>query len=185
MTFNLNKVIDENWYPLPETRNSNFRHRPIGVGVQGLADTFMMLNLPYDCLNAVKLNQMIFEHIYWAACNESLDLAKKDGAYQTFPGSPISRGILQFDMWNHTPSSKFDWAGLKEEIVKHGMRNSLLVAPMPTASTSQILGNNESFEPYTSNLYTRKVLSGDFVCINKHLVNQLIALGLWTEKVKN
>ena len=186
MTRNLNKVIDRNHYPVVEARNSNMRHRPIGLGIQGLADTFMMLKYPYESPEAAKLNKDIFETIYFAACETSMELAKEFGPYQTFEGSPASQGILQFDMWNVVPSSGlWDWAALKEDIKKYGMRNSLLVAPMPTASTAQILGNNESFEPYTQNIYTRRVLSGEFVQINKHLVNDLMEAGLWNVDLKN
>ena len=186
MTRNLNKVIDRNHYPVPEARKSNMRHRPIGLGVQGLADTFMMLKYPYESPEAAKLNRDVFETIYFAACETSMELAKEFGPYETFQGSPASEGILQFDMWNVVPSSGlWDWAALKEDIKKYGMRNSLLVAPMPTASTAQILGNNESFEPYTQNIYTRRVLSGEFVQINKHLVNDLMEAGLWNVELKN
>lgn len=186
MTRNLNKVIDRNHYPVPEARKSNMRHRPIGLGVQGLADTFMMLKYPYESPEAAKLNKDIFETIYYAACETSMELAKEFGPYETFEGSPASQGILQFDMWDVVPSSGlWNWAELKEDIKKYGMRNSLLVAPMPTASTAQILGNNESFEPYTQNIYTRRVLSGEFVQINKHLVNDLMEAGLWNVDLKN
>jgi ribonucleoside-diphosphate reductase alpha subunit len=186
MTRNLNKVIDRNYYPIPEARNSNMRHRPIGLGIQGLADTFMLLKYPYESAEAAKLNRDIFETIYYAACETSMELARELGAYETFKGSPASEGILQFDMWKVTPSSGlWDWDSLKSDIVKYGMRNSLLVAPMPTASTAQILGNNESFEPYTQNIYTRRVLSGEFVQINKHLVNDLMEAGLWSVDLKN
>ncbi len=185
ITKNLNKVIDVNYYPVPEAKNSNMRHRPIGLGVQGLADTFMTMRMPFDSPEARQLNQEIFETIYFAAMTASKDLAKKDGAYETFKGSPASKGIFQFDMWNVTPSDRWDWTSLKQEVKKHGIRNSLLLAPMPTASTSQILGNNECFEPYTSNIYTRRVLSGEFIVVNKHLMNDLIALNLWDEGMKN
>ena len=185
-TKNLNKVIDINYYPVPEARNSNMRHRPIGLGVQGLADTFIMLRMPFESEEAQGLNRDIFETIYFAAMTASKDLAAKEGAYETFKGSPVSKGIFQFDMWGVTPSSgRWDWDGLKKEVKKHGVRNSLLVAPMPTASTSQILGNNECFEPYTSNIYTRRVLSGDFIVVNKHLLKDLIKLGLWNDDMKN
>lgn len=185
ITKNLNKVIDLNYYPVPEAKKSNFRHRPVGIGVQGMADTFILLRMPYESEQAMKLDEMIFETIYWGALNASKDLAKEEGPYETFKGSPISEGIFQFDMWNRKPSDRYDWDGLREEIKKVGVRNSLLIAPMPTASTSQILGNTESFEPWTSNLYTRRVLSGEFVCINQHLVNDLIEKDLWTSNVKN
>lgn len=186
VTKNLNKVIDINYYPVPEARNSNMRHRPIGLGVQGLADTFIMLRMPFESDEARGLNKDIFETIYFAAMTASKDLAIKEGPYETFKGSPVSKGIFQYDMWGVTPSSgRWDWDGLKKQVKKHGVRNSLLVAPMPTASTSQILGNNECFEPYTSNIYTRRVLSGDFIVVNKHLLKDLIKLGLWNDNMKN
>jgi len=185
VTKNLNKVIDINYYPVPEARNSNMRHRPIGIGVQGLADAFLLLRHSFDSEEARILNKNIFETIYFAALTASKDLAKKDGHYQSYPGSPISEGILQFDMWGVKPTDRWDWDGLRKDIKKHGVRNSLLLAPMPTASTSQILGNNECFEPYTSNIYTRRVLSGEFVVVNKHLLKDLIELGLWGDEMKN
>ncbi|RNI23581.1 ribonucleoside-diphosphate reductase subunit alpha [Rufibacter latericius] len=186
VTKNLNKVIDINYYPVPEAKKSNMRHRPIGLGVQGLADAFLQLRMPFESEDAARLNKEIFETIYFAAMTASKDLAKKDGPYETFEGSPISRGIFQFDMWGVTPESgRWDWEALRQEVVEHGVRNSLLVAPMPTASTSQILGNNEGFEPYTSNIYVRRVLSGEFMVVNKHLLNDLIALGLWNDQMKN
>ncbi|EJF09608.1 ribonucleoside diphosphate reductase subunit alpha [Pontibacter sp. BAB1700] len=186
VTKNLNKVIDINYYPVPEARNSNMRHRPIGLGVQGLADTFIALRMPFESDEARGLNKDIFETIYFAAMTASKDLAKKDGAYETFKGSPLSEGKFQFDMWGVTPDSgRWDWEELRQEVVKHGVRNSLLVAPMPTASTAQILGNNESFEPYTSNIYVRRVLSGEFMVVNKHLLKDLISLGLWNDRMKN
>ncbi len=185
ITLNLNKVIDNNYYPVPEAKVSNMRHRPIGIGVQGLADAFIMLRYPFDSEDAKKLNREIFETIYYAAMSASKDLAKKDGAYETYEGSPVSKGIFQYDMWNVTPSERWNWKALKEEVKKHGVRNSLLVAPMPTASTSQILGNNECFEPYTSNIYTRRTLSGEFIVVNKHLLHDLVNLGLWDERMKN
>jgi ribonucleoside-diphosphate reductase alpha chain len=183
-TRNLNKVIDINYYPIPEARKSNMRHRPIGLGVQGLADVFMLLRMGFDSAEARKLNKEIFETIYFAAVTESCVLAEKDGAYETFEGSPISKGIFQFDMWNVTPSGMWDWTALRSQVMKSGVRNSLLVAPMPTASTSQILGNNECFEPYTSNLYTRRTLSGEFIVVNKHLMRDLVRLNLWGEDMK-
>ena len=184
-TLNLNKVIDVNYYPVPETQKSNFRHRPIGLGVQGLADTFIALRMPFESDEASGLNKDIFETIYFAAMTASKDLAVKDGAYETFPGSPLSQGKFQFDLWGVTPDSgRWDWESLRAEVVKHGARNSLLVAPMPTASTAQILGNNESFEPYTSNIYVRRVLSGEFMVVNKHLLKDLVALGLWNDAMK-
>jgi len=184
-TKNLNKVIDLNYYPVEEARRSNMRHRPIGLGVQGLADAFLMLRLPFECDEAKKLNEDIFETIYFAACEASMELALRDGAYETFAGSPASKGKLQFDLWGCSPKSgRWNWAGLKEKIAMHGLRNSLLVAPMPTASTAQILGNNESFEPYTQNLYVRRVLSGEFVQVNKHLLRDLIEKKLWTDDMR-
>jgi len=185
VTLNLNRIIDNNYYPTPEARNSNMRHRPIGIGVQGLADAFVLLRYPFESAEARKLNRDIFETIYYAALSASKDLAKADGPYESYKGSPISQGIFQFDMWNEKPSDRWEWAILKEEILKHGVRNSLLLAPMPTASTAQILGNNECFEPYTANIYTRRVLSGEFVVVNKHLLNDLVKLGIWTEEVRN
>lgn len=184
LTRNLNRVIDVNYYPIPEARNSNMRHRPIGLGVQGLADAFILMRYPFDSPEARKLNRDIFETIYYAALTESCALAQKDGHYQSFPGSPASKGILQYDMWDVSPSDRWDWASLKADIKTHGLRNSLLVAPMPTASTSQILGNNECFEPYTSNIYSRRTLSGEFVVVNKHLLTDLNRLGLWNDSMK-
>jgi len=185
LTINLNVIIDGNYYPVPETRKSNMRHRPIGIGVQGLADAFILMRFPFDGPEARQLNKEIFETIYYAAATASKDLAKRDGAYETFPGSPASHGILQYDMWNATPTDRWEWDVLKEEIKIHGMRNSLLLAPMPTASTAQILGNNECFEPYTSNIYTRRVLAGEYIIVNKHLLKDLVSLGLWNEDLKN
>jgi ribonucleoside-diphosphate reductase alpha chain len=185
-TKNLNKVIDVNYYPVEEAKNSNMRHRPIGLGVQGLADAFLMMGFPFESEQARKLNRDIFETIYFAAMTASKDIAKVEGTYETFKGSPVSKGIFQYDMWGVTPDSGlWDWDSLKKEVKKHGVRNSLLVAPMPTASTSQILGNNECFEPYTSNIYTRRTLSGEFVVVNKHLMKDLIELGLWSADMKN
>jgi len=184
-TRNLNKVINRNYYPTEQGRRSNMKHRPIGLGVQGLADAFMMMRLPFESDAAKKLNEDIFETIYFAACEASCELAERDGAYETYAGSPASKGQLQFDLWGRTPKSgRHDWAALKAKIAKHGLRNSLLVAPMPTASTAQILGNNESFEPYTQNLYVRRVLSGEFVQVNKHLLRDLIERGLWTDDAR-
>jgi len=184
-TKNLNKVIDRNYYPVEETRRSNMRHRPIGLGVQGLADAYMMMRLPFESEAAQRLNEDIFETIYYAACEASCELAERDGAYETYAGSPASKGKLQFDLWGTTPKSgRWDWAALKAKIAQHGLRNSLLVAPMPTASTAQILGNNESFEPYTQNLYVRRVLSGEFVQVNRHLLRDLIQRGLWTDDMR-
>ena len=184
-TLNLNKIIDNNYYPVEEARHSNLRHRPIGLGVQGLADAFILLRLPFESDLAKILNKNIFETIYFAAMTASKDLAIKEGAYSTFHGSPLSKGIFQFDMWNVQPSTRWDWDSLRKEVIEHGVRNSLLVAPMPTASTSQILGNNECFEPYTSNIYSRRVLSGEFVIVNKHLLKDLVGLGLWNNDMKN
>lgn len=185
LTINLNKIIDTNYYPVPETKKSNMRHRPIGIGVQGLADAFILMRFPFDSAEAKQLNKEIFETIYYAACTASKDLSKRDGHYETFPGSPASKGILQFDMWDVKPTDRWEWDILKEEIKEHGMRNSLLLAPMPTASTAQILGNNECFEPYTSNIYTRRVLAGEYIIVNKHLLKDLVSLGIWNEDLKN
>ena len=184
VTRNLNKVIDGNYYPIPETERSNVRHRPIGIGVQGLADVFMMLGLPFESDIAKLLNKNIFETIYFAAMTSSCELAKKDGAYETFKGSPLSEGKFQFDLWDVAPSDRHDWESLRKEVMEHGVRNSLLLAPMPTASTSQILGNNECFEPYTSNIYNRRVLSGEFAVVNKHLLKDLGKLNLWNDNMK-
>jgi len=178
-TLNLNKIIDENYYPVEEAKNSNFRHRPIGLGVQGLADAYILMGYPFESKEAATLNQEIFETIYFASMTASKDLSKTLGAYTTFKGSPVSKGIFQFDMWGVTPSKRWDWSELKSEVKKYGVRNSLLLAPMPTASTAQILGNNECFEPYTSNIYTRRVLSGEFIIVNKHLLKDLVKEGLW------
>lgn len=184
VTLNLNQVIDINYYPVEEARNSNMRHRPIGIGVQGLADAFILLRLPFESEEAKNLNKAIFETIYFAAMSASKDLAKKHGSYATYAGSPVSQGIFQYDLWNVSPSNRWDWSALKQEVKQYGIRNSLLIAPMPTASTSQILGNNECFEPYTSNIYNRRVLSGEFVVVNKHLLRDLIELNLWNENLK-
>jgi len=188
VTYNLNQVIDRNYYPVVEARNSNMRHRPVGLGVQGLADTFIKLRMPFDSEEAKALNKEIFETMYFAAVTSSKDQAVKDGAYETYEGSPISKGQFQHNLWgvkDEELSGRWDWKELREEVEKHGVRNSLLMAPMPTASTSQILGNNECFEPYTSNVYTRRVLSGEFIVVNKHLLNDLIELGLWNDDMKN
>lgn len=185
ITKNLNKIIDNNYYPVEEARTSNLKHRPIGLGVQGLADVFILLRLPFESDLAKMLNKNIFETIYFAAMTASKDLAKQDGPYQTYEGSPVSKGIFQFDMWGVTPTNRWDWTALKAEVKQYGVRNSLLVAPMPTASTSQIFGNNECFEPYTSNIYTRRVLSGEFIIVNKHLLKDLVNLGLWNNSMKN
>ena len=185
ITFNLNKIIDRNYYPVIEAKRSNMRHRPIGIGIQGLADAFILLRYPFESEEAQQLNREIHETIYYAAMTASKDLAKKDGHYETYPGSPVSKGIFQFDMWGVTPSDRWEWSVLKEEVAKYGVRNSLLLAPMPTASTSQVLGNNECFEPYTSNIYTRRVLSGDFIIVNKHLLRDLVELGVWNDRLKD
>lgn len=183
-TVNLNKIIDGNFYPVEEAKNSNLRHRPIGLGVQGLADAFIMLGLPFESEEARALNREVFETIYYAGMTASKDLAKADGAYETFEGSPTSKGVFQFDMWGVTPTDRWEWDVLKEEVKEHGVRNSLLLAPMPTASTAQILGNNECFEPYTSNVYTRRVLSGEFIIVNKHLLKDLVKEGLWNQEMR-
>lgn len=185
MTVNLNRIIDENYYPVPEAKNSNLKHRPIGIGVQGLADVFILLRMPYESDAAKKLNIEIFETIYFASMTASKDIAKVEGTYPSFPGSPLSKGIFQFDLWDVKPTGRWDFESLRKEVVQYGARNSLLVAPMPTASTSQILGNNECFEPYTSNIYSRRVLSGEFIIVNKHLLHDLIELGLWNSQMKN
>lgn len=188
VTYNLNQVIDRNYYPVVEARNSNMRHRPVGLGVQGLADTFIKLRMPFDSEEAKALNKEIFETMYYAAVTSSKDQAIKDGTYETYEGSPISKGQFQHNLWgvkDEELSGRWNWQELREEVEKHGVRNSLLMAPMPTASTSQILGNNECFEPYTSNVYTRRVLSGEFIVVNKHLLNDLIELGLWNDDMKN
>lgn len=182
---NLNKVIDVNHYPVEEAKRSNFRHRPIALGVQGLADAFLALRLPFESSEARQLNKQIFETIYHGALTASCKLAEKYGPYSSYEGSPVSKGELQYDMWNVTPSDLWDWASLKSEIVKHGVRNSLLMAPMPTASTSQILGNNECFEPYTSNIYSRRVLAGEFQVVNPWLLKDLVDMGLWSDNMKN
>jgi ribonucleoside-diphosphate reductase alpha chain len=186
-TKNLNKVIDRNYYPVKEAENSNFRHRPIGLGVQGLADTFIKLRMPFTSDEAKALNQEIFETLYFAALTASKDEAKDEGPYESYKGSPISKGEFQHNLWgikDEELSGRWDWTALRKDVKKHGVRNSLLVAPMPTASTSQILGNNECFEPYTSNIYTRRVLSGEFIVVNKHLLEDLVNLGLWNEDLK-
>jgi ribonucleoside-diphosphate reductase alpha chain len=183
-TINLNRIIDGNYYPVEEAKNSNLRHRPIGLGVQGLADAFILLRYPFESEEARALNREIFETIYYASMTASKDLAKVEGAYESFAGSPTSKGIFQFDMWGVTPTNRWEWDLLKEEVKMHGVRNSLLLAPMPTASTAQILGNNECFEPYTSNIYTRRVLSGEFIIVNKHLLKDLVKEGLWTKEMR-
>ena len=185
VTKNLDKVIDANYYPVAEARNSNMRHRPIGIGVQGLADTFILMRQAFESDEAKQLNKEIFETIYYAALTASKDLSIENGPYESYKGSPVSKGVLQFDMWNVKPSERWEWDLLRDEIKKNGVRNSLLLAPMPTASTAQILGNNECFEPYTSNIYTRRVLSGEFIIVNKHLLRDLVKLGIWDDRLKN
>jgi len=185
---NLNRVIDINYYPTPETRNSNMRHRPVGLGVQGLADVFALMRVPWESEKAAELNQRIFEHIYYAAVESSCEIAEKEGPYSTYIGSPMSEGKFQYDMWGVTPltdvDNSLDWSSLKHAVIKHGVRNSLLMAPMPTASTSQILGFNECIEPFTSNIYTRRTLAGEFIIVNKHLMRDLEKLDLWNENMK-
>lgn len=185
VTRNLNKVIDVNFYPVPEAERSNMRHRPIGIGVQGLADAFILMRFPYESEDAQLLNKQIFETIYYGALEASCELAAEHGPYETYAGSPASEGILQYDMWNVTPTKLWDWAALKAKIAEHGLRNSLLLAPMPTASTAQILGNNEAFEPYTSNIYNRRVLSGEFQVVNHHLIKDLTERDLWDDDMRN
>jgi ribonucleoside-diphosphate reductase alpha subunit len=185
---NLNRVIDINYYPTPETKNSNMRHRPVGLGVQGLADVFAMLRLPWESDKAAEVNQRIFEHMYYAAVESSCEIAQVEGKYSTYEGSPISEGKLQHNMWGVTPLTELDgtlnWDELKKKVAEHGVRNSLLIAPMPTASTSQILGFNECFEPFTSNIYTRRTLAGEFIIVNKYLMKDLQKLDLWNENMK-
>lgn len=183
-TRNLNRIIDVNYYPVEAAKRSNMRHRPIGLGVQGLADAFIKMRYPFESAEAKQLNKEIFETIYFASLSESCQLAQEQGPYDTYEGSPVSQGVLQYDMWGVTPTDRWDWDGLKAKIKEHGIRNSLLVAPMPTASTAQILGNNESIEPYTSNIYTRRVLSGEFQIVNHHLLKDLTDRGLWNEDMK-
>jgi len=183
-TLNLNKIIDGNYYPVEEAKNSNLRHRPIGLGVQGLADAFILMGYPFESNEAKALNKEIFETIYFASMTASKDLAKEQGHYETYPGSPVSKGIFQYDMWDVKPTDRWEWKVLKDEVKKYGVRNSLLLAPMPTASTAQILGNNECFEPYTSNIYTRRVLSGEFIIVNKHLLKDLVKENLWNSDMR-
>ena len=185
VTKNLNKIIEVNYYPVIEARNSNMRHRPIGIGIQGLADAYILMRMPFESEEAMKLNKQIFETIYYGALESSCELAERDGPYSTYAGSPVSKGQLQYDMWGVTPTSLHDWAALKAKVAKHGIRNSLLLAPMPTASTAQILGNNESVEAYTSNIYSRRVLSGEFQVVNQHLLRDLTELDIWSEDLKN
>jgi ribonucleoside-diphosphate reductase alpha chain len=184
-TVNLNRIIDENYYPVEDARRSNMRHRPIGLGVQGLADAFILMGFPFESVEARNLNREIFETIYFAAMTASKDQAIEFGTYETYAGSPVSQGVFQYDMWGVTPSNRWEWSKLKEEVKKHGVRNSLLLAPMPTASTAQILGNNECFEPYTSNIYTRRVLSGEFIIVNRHLLKDLVRSGLWNRDMRH
>lgn len=183
-TVNLNRIIDENYYPVEDAKNSNLKHRPIGLGVQGLADAFILMGYPFESQEARDLNKAVFETMYFAAMTASKDQAIAFGSYETYAGSPVSQGVFQYDMWGVTPSDRWDWKSLKEEVKKHGVRNSLLLAPMPTASTAQILGNNECFEPYTSNIYTRRVLSGEFIIVNRHLLKDLVKAGLWNREMR-
>jgi ribonucleoside-diphosphate reductase alpha chain len=185
LTENLNKIIDVNYYPTDKTENSNKRNRPIGIGVQGLADTFALMNIPFESNEAIEVNKLIFETMYYASLEKSMELAKETLPYETYAGSPLSKGIFQFDMWNITPTDRYDWVKLRENIMLHGVKNSLCIAPMPTASTSQILSNNECFEPFTSNIYTRRTLAGEFVVINKHLMKELVTLNIWNTKIKD
>ena len=194
VTRNLDNVIDINFYPVPETKLSNMRHRPLGIGVQGLADVYCKMRFPFDSLEASQLNKEIFATIYYASLTMSHELGKERGVYSSFENSPLSKGQLQFDLWNTKPiedvgidecNLKLDWSTLRENVMKEGVRNSLLLAPMPTASTSQIMGNNECIEPFTSNIYTRRTIAGDFIVVNKYLLNDLINLGLWNEELKN
>ena len=185
ITLNLNRIIDNNYYPVPEAERSNLRHRPIGIGIQGLADAFILLRFPFESEEAQALNREVHETIYYASMTASKDLAKVEGHYESYPGSPVSKGIFQYDMWDVKPTNRWEWDILKEEVAKYGVRNSLLLAPMPTASTSQVLGNNECFEPYTSNIYLRRVLSGEFPIVNKHLLRDLVDLGIWNDSIKN
>jgi len=185
ITQNLNRIIDNNYYPVPEAERSNLRHRPIGIGIQGLADAFILLRFPFESEEAQALNREVHETIYYASMTASKDLAKVEGHYESYPGSPVSKGVFQYDMWDVTPTNRWEWDILKEEVAKYGVRNSLLLAPMPTASTSQVLGNNECFEPYTSNIYLRRVLSGEFPIVNKHLLRDLVDLGIWNDSIKN
>lgn len=185
ITQNLNRIIDNNYYPVPEAERSNLRHRPIGIGIQGLADAFILLRYPFESEEAQALNREVHETIYYASMTASKDLAKVEGHYESYPGSPVSKGVFQYDMWDVTPTNRWEWDILKEEVAKFGVRNSLLLAPMPTASTSQVLGNNECFEPYTSNIYLRRVLSGEFPIVNKHLLRDLVDLGIWNDSIKN
>merc|ERR1719237_1030874 len=184
-TRNLNKIIDANFYPVPEARKSNMRHRPIGIGVQGLADAFILLRHPFESEEAMKLNKQIFETIYYGAMEASSELAEKYGAYETYEGSPVSKGVFQYDMWKVSPTELHDWSALKKMVAKHGVRNSLLLAPMPTASTAQILGNNEGIEAYTSNIYSRRTLSGEFQVVNQHLLRDFTEHDLWDDDMKN
>ena len=182
---NLNRVLDRNYYPVESARRSNMRHRPIGIGVQGLADCFAMMRVAFESKAAQELNVRIFETLYYGAVEASIELARRDGPYETFEGSPMSQGKLQPDLWGVKPITKLDWDGLRRNVVKHGIRNSLLIAPMPTASTSQILGNNECFEPTTSNVYSRRVLAGDFPVVNRYMVQELLERNMWTLEVRN
>ena len=185
VTLNLNKLIDVNFYPNEKTRSSNTKHRPIGIGVQGLADALALMNLPFECKESLDIDRLIFETMYHASLEQSMELAKESGAYSTFEGSPLSQGLFQFDLWNVKPSDRYDWSSLRKDIQTYGVKNSLCLAPMPTASTSQILGNNECFEPFTSNLYTRRTLAGEFMVINRYLMKELIDMGIWSMKIKD
>jgi ribonucleoside-diphosphate reductase alpha chain len=185
MVRNLNRVIDVNLYPVPETKYSNLKHRPLGIGVQGLADVFCLMRYPFDSKEALALNEEIFETIYYGAMKASIELAKEYGTYETFKGSPLSQGQFQFDLWNKKPSDRYDWDKLRKEVMQYGARNSLLIACMPTASTSQIMGNNETIEPYTSNMYVRRTLSGEFIVSNKHMIKDLCNLGIWNKDLKD
>jgi ribonucleoside-diphosphate reductase alpha chain len=185
VTRNLNRLIDVNFYPNEKTRKSNQRHRPIGIGIQGLADALALMNLPFDGKESQEVDRMIFETMYHASLEMSMELSKVNGPYNTFEGSPLSKGLFQFDLWKVTPSDRYDWSDLRQQIQTYGVVNSLCLAPMPTASTSQILGNNECFEPFTSNLYTRRTLAGEFMVINKYLMRELIDKGIWNMKIKD
>merc|ERR1712029_962807 len=185
VTKNLNKIIDVNFYPVIEARNSNMRHRPIGIGIQGLADAYILMRYPFESEEAKLLNKQIFETIYYGAMEASCEIAIKEGPYSTYEGCPVSKGVFQYDMWNVTPTDLWDWSALKAKVAKHGIRNPLLLAPMPTASTAQIMGNNEGIEPYTSNIYARRVLSGEFQIVNQHLLQDLSDRGLWDDEMRN
>ena len=182
---NLNKIVDRNFYPVPQTEYSNKKHRPVGLGVQGLADVFYKMRAPFEGERAREINRNIFETMYYAAVKTSCELAKVEGPYETFEGSPMSQGQFQFDLWGVEPSDRYDWEALRHEVMKYGIRNSTLMAVMPTASTAQIMGNTECIEPITSNIYTRRTIAGDFVVVNKYLIEDLIKLGLWNKELKD